>query len=229
MQYHNDADPCRRFFSLLAAAISSGRAHVASAKGSQPDELPEAWGWRRRDHGGRDWEAATWDPNGRCIGWIDGQSLFLDQQAAYAAANMLSDEQGDTLGVTPATLYKRLSESGVLRSKDNGRDRLTIRRTLAGVRRTVLHVSAAAIHRDEKTVPPVPPGPTEKKTGKNGTVSGDGLKDTPENRPTKPAHLAAGNPADGPNGTVGTACEISNVLANNPAHAFRATKKREAF
>jgi hypothetical protein len=59
----------------------------------------------------------------------------------YAIAQKLSRDQGDTLAVTPRTLHKRLKERGLLASTEASlRETLTVRRTLGGHRRAVLHV-----------------------------------------------------------------------------------------
>src|SRR5262249_42721438 len=44
-------DPVRRFLELLAAAISSERAHVCDPEGEQPMPNYQAWGWRREEFG----------------------------------------------------------------------------------------------------------------------------------------------------------------------------------
>jgi hypothetical protein len=71
------ADPVEAFRGLLTAALASGRAHLAAPDGSYP-ETPSAWGWRRED--GRD--GPTWGPQGRRVGWIDGDAMLLQPEAA---------------------------------------------------------------------------------------------------------------------------------------------------
>ena len=44
-EHQADSDPVRRFLELLAAAVSSGRAHLSDSEGERPKQ-PTAWGWR---------------------------------------------------------------------------------------------------------------------------------------------------------------------------------------
>lgn len=140
--HHMAAEPARRFMQLLRGAIASGRAHVASGDGGEPDK-PGVWGWWRAD--GSTGYAPEWRAQGQLVGWLDGQDLYLEPDPSYAAAQSLAREMGDSLGVSPRTLHKRLEERGLLASTEPGRNTRTVRRTLAGARRTVLHVHAGSI------------------------------------------------------------------------------------
>jgi hypothetical protein len=122
---------------LLASAIASGKAHVAATDGSNPKENPSAWGWR--DHNLQSL------PQGRRVGWIEGDHLYLQPDSAYAVAQSLAVEQGESLTTAKQTLWKRLRERGLLASMDVKRQRLTIRRTVDGKRREVLHLQASSL------------------------------------------------------------------------------------
>ena len=117
------SDPVLRFVELLASAISSGRAHVATVHAAGEPKNPEAWGWRKLSSGPV--------AQGTCVGWLDDNGLYLDPDAAYAAAAMVAAGAGSGVGVAPSTLHRRLldrrlllstdSESGVNRSKRDAR------------------------------------------------------------------------------------------------------------
>lgn len=140
-QEHQAAgDPTRRFGELLSAAIVSGRAHVAGPDGEEPSK-PGLWGWRRATVGTGDFEREEWRPQGQRIGWIDGQDLYLEPEASFAAAQGQGRDSGDALTVTSRTLRKRLHERGLLISTDEARQVLTVRRNLGGSRRSVLHTA----------------------------------------------------------------------------------------
>jgi hypothetical protein len=125
---------------LLRAAISSGRAHVAGPDGGQPD-TPGRWGWRERVSGSS--YEPSWAPQGHLVGWVDGDHLYLEPDASLAAAQSLARELGDSLPVGKRTLHKRLHERGWLMSTEQGsRGTLTVRPTLAGIRRKALHLRA---------------------------------------------------------------------------------------
>jgi hypothetical protein len=165
------AEPATHFLRLLAAAVVSGRAHVAGLNGREP-EAPQGWGWRSRIVASGD-QREEWQPQGRRIGWLDDTDLYLEPEAAYAAAQELARDQADGLPVTPRTIRKRLHERGLLASTDKERDVLTVRRTLEGKRRDVIHLKAACLSAERPDLsdqhPPEPQG--------NGQVDGRVLAD----------------------------------------------------
>jgi Domain of unknown function (DUF927) len=130
-----DADPVERYWALLASAVASGRAHVASAMGAEPGPHPQAWGWRRDSVGLR------WDPQGTRIGWVEGQALYLEPTAAYGAAEAAASGHG--LAITPETLHRRLRERGHLLAADNHKN--TTKVTLEGKRYRVLKTAASRL------------------------------------------------------------------------------------
>jgi hypothetical protein len=132
-QHHQDADPVARFIGLLNSALATGTAHVADGQGHQPLD-PGAWGWR------------DGEPQGRRIGWISDDNLYLDRDGAYAAVQRLANESGEALPITASTLSKRLHEHGLLASTEQrGRQTLTVRRKLEDARRSVLHLRSSAL------------------------------------------------------------------------------------
>jgi hypothetical protein len=138
------ADPVAAFFALLAAVLSGGRGHVAARRGGEPDR-PVAWGWREVTVGTGGFQRTDWQPQGQCVGWIDGDNLYLEPEVAYAAVQRLAGEQGASLTVTQRTLFGQMNEQGLLLSRDDARDRLTVRKRLQGGMRAVLHVAAETV------------------------------------------------------------------------------------
>lgn len=161
--YQGVNDPVLRFLELLAAALSSGRAHLASSTGAAP-ETPQAWGWRGRQVGADQHYGPEWSPQGDAIGWIDGDDVYLQADAAYGVAQRLAHDGGDSLPVTLDTLKRRLKERGLLAATEKhisgGRavERCEVRRTLQGKRRAVLHILSSSITPDSE--------PSEPKGGK---------------------------------------------------------------
>jgi hypothetical protein len=131
-QHQVASEPTRRFRELLSAAIAGGRAHVADPGGDRP-ESPGAWGWRL--------SGEEWRPQGERVGWLEDEDLYLEPEAAYAAVQKQGRDSGEPPSVTGRTLRKRLHEQGLLLSVDHARQVLTVRRTLGGRRREVLHTS----------------------------------------------------------------------------------------
>jgi hypothetical protein len=138
------SEPAARFVELLSAAVAAGRAHLADEEGDRPAN-PGAWGWRRIPEGA--FANECWRPMGERVGWVaaEGDDLFLDPDASFAAAQRVGRDTDDPLAIAPRTLHRRLQQAGLLRSVDDARGRLTIRRTLGDARRSVLHLGATVL------------------------------------------------------------------------------------
>jgi hypothetical protein len=186
------ADPVERFFSLVSSVISSGRGHVAATDGTEPrtPHDPKAWGWRLMDDG-------KWREQGRRIGWVDKDDLLLDPESAFAEANRLAQEQGDALGVSLNTLYKRLDERRLLVSTDPKRH--TKRRMIEGVQRRVLPLRALSLAGSGQGGQS---GQRLEEQSENGPLSWTALPSDPEKRSTKAVHNPAENGANGPLGPL---------------------------
>jgi hypothetical protein len=130
------ADPPAQFVCLLQAALLRGRAHVADRKGGAP-LAAAAWGWRREPAG------PGCLPQGPCIGWVSGDDLFLDPAISYRVARALGGYE--SLPLSEQALRRRLHDHSLLVSTDAGREMLTVRRTLAGCPRQVLHLSTTTL------------------------------------------------------------------------------------
>jgi hypothetical protein len=137
-------EPARRFIDLLGSALAGGFAHVASAKGGTPFPY-EPWGWREVLVGVGESQRVDWRPEGARAGWVEDGDLYIDLEAAIAAAQRVSQATGNPVAVSPKTLAKRLHERGFLKSVDSERGSLRVRRMLQGSRRAVLHLAASAI------------------------------------------------------------------------------------
>jgi len=140
---HQEAsEPTTVFLQLLNSAISSGEAHVADRKGNAPkEERPETLGWvvlEENDY------SPDWKAQGARVGWIDGDDLYLDPSAVFKAAQRMATDT-DRISVQKNTLMKLLRERGHLRIWDKGRGKNTVRQTLQGKRRNVLHLGASVL------------------------------------------------------------------------------------
>jgi hypothetical protein len=134
-EHHGASEPTQRFFRLLVAALTRGSAHLADPTGGAPGQ-PEFGGGRC----GEGWRASS-----ERIGWTDGENIYLEPDVAYATAQKVAREQGESLPIGLPTLKKRLYEKKLLASTETRDNRLryAIRRTLEGRRRDVLHVKYA--------------------------------------------------------------------------------------
>ncbi|MDA1129635.1 MAG: hypothetical protein O2913_13215 [Chloroflexi bacterium] len=145
-EHQADSDPVQRFGELLAAAISSGAAHLAGPDGKAPSGAV-TWGWRESKIGNGGYAQSELHPQGVRIGWIDAGEVYLQSDAAYTVVQRLAGSAGDSLVVTLATLKKRLKERGFLASTElrGGKERADVRRTLEEHRRSVLHLKLTLI------------------------------------------------------------------------------------
>jgi primase-like protein len=81
-QYQVASDPVAVFLDLLQAAVASGQAHVASKSGGAPENA-KAWGWRDVNY-----EKV---PQGKRIGWVEGEDLYLEPTAAMSVVQSLGN------------------------------------------------------------------------------------------------------------------------------------------
>jgi hypothetical protein len=130
-------EPAARFLTVLRSLFASGRAHLAGRNGGEPEGSVGAYGWRRDGDGCH--------PLGDRIGWVDGDDIYLEPTAAYRLVQAAASTAGESLPVSEQTLKKRIHEKGLLASVDATRQMLTIRRTLEGVSRSVLHFLRATV------------------------------------------------------------------------------------
>lgn len=127
-EHHAAEDPVVRFRALLAAALTSHEAHLADAdRPQEPPTEPERWGWQSipelpRGDAPEGVRRPAQRAMGRRIGWLRGDTVLLDPEAAYVAAQELARRQGGIIPLQPRTLWKRLAEAGVLVAADKGRN-----------------------------------------------------------------------------------------------------------
>jgi hypothetical protein len=143
-QHQASAEPTQHFLRLLRAALASGACHVAGPRGEAPPSAA-AWGWREFEIGTGDNYRAELRPQGKRAGWLDGEALYLEPDASFAAAQDMGRAVGDTLSVSPVTLRKRMHEQGLLLAVDSARGELLVRRVLEEARRRVLTVAPSLV------------------------------------------------------------------------------------
>jgi Toprim domain-containing protein len=182
--HHQSEEPTARFLSLLSAVIASGAGHVAN---SEDNDVPEdgcLWGWREVPVGSGEYARTEYRPQGSCIGWLSGDDLYLEPDAAYGAVQRLAHQQGTTLPVQQQTLWKRMDERKLLASKDE--DRLKARVTIAGTRKRVIHLHVDTLSGES--------GPT----GPSGPDEPEEAAPQAQERPTSAAHFSEPAARTGP-------------------------------
>jgi hypothetical protein len=140
----SDQDDAQRFIELIGAALESGRAYLRRAHigGNDPTwpPMPHLWGWSSTasvdQFGGENWV-----PRGEAIGWLDGATVLLEPEAAFAVAQRFGHDQGQTLSLTRRNLWKRLAEQGLCHTmRDGSSRRSTVTRVIGGRKRRVLAI-----------------------------------------------------------------------------------------
>ncbi len=141
--YQRDADPTERFIPLLLGLLESKRAHLGNVdEPTEPPSQPERWGWMWQENLSGHLEApqGRWMPQGPQVGWLDGEDVLLNPEAAYAALNRLAAEAGVPLP-TPRTLWKRLGDKGIIRvQKEGNSTRTQVVTRVLGHPRRVIHL-----------------------------------------------------------------------------------------
>jgi hypothetical protein len=138
-EQHTDTNPAEVHLRLLRAAIASGRCHLKDKNGAYADD-PAIWGWREIvDNCGQ----SDWRSEGDCIGWTDGDDVYLEPTASYRAAQLMGGNGAGALTIGLKTLNKRLKDAGMLATTDEKRGTSTIRKVLQDQQREVLHLHKA--------------------------------------------------------------------------------------
>lgn len=140
--FHAAQEPATRFMEILSSAVSSGAAHLAAPNGAEP-RFPAPCGWRSKKVGAGTSEREEWQASGARVGWCEGETIYLDPDAAYKVVlNAATGVEG--INVSLQTLKKRLAEKGLIVRPDD-RDELVMRRRLEGAERRVLQLRPGAL------------------------------------------------------------------------------------
>ena len=141
-QYQDASDPVRMFIEFLSSALATGRAYVAMREDGDVPPDARIWGWR--DAG------ADWIPQGQKIGWLDGEGLYLDPNAARAVVLEISNRTDHQMVISSTQLWQQLKSKGYLLSTDIESNRQTypVRRVCEGKSQGVLHLSAKIFEQD---------------------------------------------------------------------------------
>ena len=149
--YQIEQDEVERFMQLLRAAFSSGSCHIANRLDQGPPvSRPFAWGWR--DAGVDMVGDKNFNPMGDCIGYHceqpgdNASEVWLIQENAFKIAAQFARNQGDSLLLSAASLWRRMGERGLIiktePASNGNKPKLTVKRTVAGRSVRVMILSA---------------------------------------------------------------------------------------
>lgn len=80
------------------------------------------------------------------VGWVeDDEDVYLLPDASHQVVLRMAQEQNETFPWSLKTLSKRLRDRGVLKSVDEGRDRIPVRKLFGEERCYVLHFAAETV------------------------------------------------------------------------------------
>ena len=134
----------------MRARIGSCRAHLATLDGVKPGDYSQAFGWQKETVLRNDGEAEVWRTHGTRIGWLDGENIYLQPEAAFNVAR--SGDGGEAVVLNVSTLGKRLYERGVLASTERTvRGTIHIRRMCEGVLQKVWHMRLSTLFPPDKS------------------------------------------------------------------------------
>ena len=112
-----EASDAQRFLELIRVAVSSGKAHIESKFGGEP-ENPRTLGWRKVEtYGGFRSEAM-----GSRIGWADKDAIYIDPGASLSIVKAIASSLDNHLGSSQLAIGKSLSEAGLLTQHEKGRN-----------------------------------------------------------------------------------------------------------
>lgn len=157
--YQLEQDEVERFMQLLRAAFSSGNCHIANRLDQGPPvSRPFAWGWR--DAGVDMLGDKNFNPMGDCIGYHceqpgdNASEVWIIQENAFKIAAQFARNQGDSLLLSASSLWRRMGERGLIIKTEpdskTGKQRPTVKRTVAGRSVRVMILSANLVESDEK-------------------------------------------------------------------------------
>ena len=145
-----------------------------------------------------------WVPQGERVGWVDAEDLYLLPDAAFAAAQRMAGTQEATIGVGQRTLWKRMTEAGMVASREIERGRHIVRRVIGGTKYPVLHIKLCTLYAERKG-PSGPDDPEGQETAPPGPFAGADLDDEGRKGALKdgpnPAEIGDQGP-EGPKGPV---------------------------
>jgi hypothetical protein len=138
-QHIEGADPVEAMKDTIRLLLGAQMAHVKTRDGGIPADAVK-YGWTENVKAG---SMAEYKSNGPRIGWVDPEAdeFLLDPNAL----TLLKKHSGGKLAISPATLLKRMKESGVITRCDETRKRNTVRMSLEGHQRQALCLSLADI------------------------------------------------------------------------------------
>ena len=198
---------------LLSSAISSGHAHFADAENHGVPEDAGAWGWNKSEFVVGTVEKEEWRAKGYRVSWLDGDDVYLDPEAAFAAAQRLAQAQGTSLSISAQTLWKRMYEQGKLASRDDTRIRNVVRKVIAGNRRNIIHISASTL--SPRSGPNGPNGPRPKVSAALGAEKMGRFSEAPEKTAHETGPQTVASARCGPNGPFGPQMEHKGAAEKN--------------
>ncbi len=147
--------PAERVREALRSLVVQRRIFLRGIDGGRPDD-PGGCGWELR---GAEWE----EPRGaaECLGFTDGQSVWLLPEATHAAVTGQARRADDPMDLTSRGMGEALADARVIRVERTGDGRrAAVRKRLAGTQIRVWETTTAWLFGDDDAAPePLPDAP----------------------------------------------------------------------
>lgn len=114
-------DPATRFVEVLRSLFAAGRAHVRDKKTGEHPPGHEELGWEDETD---EKTGSMYRPkrSAEFVGWADGEHVYLDREAAYAAVAWFAQRGGIPFGVKPRAVWGALKQAGINLADDGRTD-----------------------------------------------------------------------------------------------------------
>ena len=144
-----EASDAQRFIELIRVAVSSGKAHIESKFGGEP-ENPRTLGWRKVET----YSGFRSEAMGSRIGWADKDAIYIDPGASLSIVKAIASSLDNHLGSSQLAIGKSLNEAGLLTQHEKGRN--TAKVSILGHRPNVFALRISDIFElDGSTVNPI--------------------------------------------------------------------------
>ncbi len=107
--------PEQQFLTLIASVLATGKGHLVPVGNRRPEYIRH-YGWHPDSSAHYGYGLV---PRGDMIGYVHDDNIYLNPEAAFAAAQRLAREGGEAIPIGQRTLVQRLYEAGMLITEDS--------------------------------------------------------------------------------------------------------------
>jgi hypothetical protein len=143
-RYRQAADPVTVYLGAVRSLVAAGKAYLVGRNGNAPAQAT-SWGWKHFSIGETGGELRPTTPGAVCLGWIDGEDIYLHPANTYAAARKFATDAGHAFTVGKNTVHKDLHERQLLASKDKDHYTKKVTNPAPNQGRNFIHITVATL------------------------------------------------------------------------------------